>query len=86
MKLIIDIDKEEYDILMLWKDHPIGHSWAERQIIAGIPLDNLREEIEKEVWNDVVVSLDGTDETRIPRLDLDDVLRIIDKYKNEVNE
>lgn len=38
MKLIIDVDKEEYDILMLWKDNPTGLSWAQRRIIEGVPL------------------------------------------------
>ena len=46
-------------------------------------LDKIRAEIKKAVWEDVVVSLDGTDETRIPRLDADDVFEIIDKYKEE---
>lgn len=46
MKLIIDVDKEEYDILMLWKDYPTGLSWAKRLIVAGVPFDNLRDEID----------------------------------------
>lgn len=46
-------------------------------------LDKIRAEIEKAVWEDVVISLDGTDETRIPRLDPDDVFKIIDKYRAE---
>ena len=46
-------------------------------------LDKIRAEIEKAIWEDVVVTLDGTDETRIPRLDPDEVLEIIDKYKAE---
>lgn len=46
-------------------------------------LDKIRAEIEKVVWEDVVVSLDGKDEIRIPRLDPDDVFEIIDKYKAE---
>lgn len=46
-------------------------------------LDKIRAEIEKVIWEDVVVSLDGTDEVRIPRLDPDDVFEIIDKYKTE---
>lgn len=49
-------------------------------------LDKIRAEIEEVVWEDVVVSLDGTDEIRIPRLDPDDVLEIIDKYKVESEE
>jgi hypothetical protein len=44
-------------------------------------LDKIRAEIEKAVWEDVIVSLDGTDETRIPRLDPDDVFEIIDRYR-----
>lgn len=47
-------------------------------------LDKIRAEIEKAVWEDVIVSLDGTDETRIPRLEPDDVFRIIEKYKAEM--
>jgi len=46
-------------------------------------LDKIRAEIEKAVWEDVIVSLDGTDEVRIPRLEPDDVFKIIDKYKEE---
>ena len=46
-------------------------------------LDKIRAEIEKAVWEDVIVSLDGTDEVRIPRLEPDDVFDIIDKYKAE---
>ena len=46
-------------------------------------LDRVKVEIEKAVWEDVVVSLDGTDEVRIPRLVPDDVFEIIDKYKAE---
>lgn len=49
-------------------------------------LDKIRAEIEKVVWEDVVVSFDGTDEIRIPRLDPDDVLQIIDKYKAKESE
>ena len=46
-------------------------------------LDKIRAEIEKAVWEDVIDSFDGTDEVRIPRLDPDDVFKIIDKYKAE---
>ena len=46
-------------------------------------LDKIRAEIEKAVWEDVIVSLDGTDEVRIQRLEPDDVFEIIDKYKAE---
>jgi hypothetical protein len=44
-------------------------------------LDKIRAEIEQAVWEDVVVSLDGTDEVRIPRLDPNDVFKIINKYR-----
>ena len=54
-------------------------------IMNGTPLSNVIDkisaEIEQAVWEDVVVSLDGTDETRIPCLDPDDVFEILDKYK-----
>ena len=46
-------------------------------------LGKIRAEIEEVIWEDVVVSSDGTDEIRIPRLDPDEVLNIIDKYKVE---
>lgn len=46
-------------------------------------LDKIRAEIEKAVWEDVIISLDGTDEIRIPLLEPDDVFEIIDKYKAE---
>ena len=46
-------------------------------------LDKIRSEIKKAIWEDVIVSLDGTDEVRIPCLDPDDVFEIIDKYKAE---
>ena len=46
-------------------------------------LGKIRAEIEKAVWEDVIVSLDGTDEVRIQRLEPDDVFEIIDKYKAE---
>lgn len=49
-------------------------------------LDKIRAEIEKVVWEDVIVSLDGTDEVRIPCLDPDDVFEIFDKYKAESEE
>ena len=57
----------------------IKQKYIEREV-----LDKIRAEIEKAVWEDVVVSLDGTDEVRIPRLDPDDVFEIIDKYKAEI--
>lgn len=44
-------------------------------------LDKIRAEIERAVWQDVIVSPDGTDETRIPCLNPDDVFEIIDKYR-----
>jgi radical SAM superfamily enzyme len=46
-------------------------------------LDKIKTEIKKAIWEDVIVGLDGTDETRIPCLNPDDVLEIIDKYKAE---
>ena len=58
----------------------IKQKYIEREV-----LDKIRAEIEKAVWEDVVVSLDGTDEVRIPRLDPDDVFEIIDKYKAEID-
>ena len=52
-------------------------------LIPASVIDRIRAEIEKAVWEDVIISLDGTDETRIPCLNPDDVFEIIDKYKAE---
>ena len=49
-------------------------------------IDKVRAEIEKAVWEDVIVSLDGMDEVRIPRLEPSDVFKIIDKYRAESEE
>lgn len=43
-------------------------------------LDKIRAEIEKAVWEDTIICLDGSEEVRIPRLDPDDVFEIIDKH------
>lgn len=67
-------------------DLDVNGEWLEYEVdeIDEV-LNKIRAEIEKVIWEDVVVSLDGTDETRIPRLDPDDVFEILDKYtvKNE---
>ncbi len=52
--------------------------WWEQEIRL---FDKIRTEIKEAIWDDVVVSLDGTDETRIPSLNPDDVFEIIDKYR-----
>lgn len=85
MKLIIDISE-----VVKHKVYAYGLSLSPsdkeqliKAIMNGIPLDNLKAEIEKEVWEDVVIPFDGTDEIRIPRLNPDDVFEIIDKYKAE---
>ena len=52
-------------------------------VIERTVLDKIRAEIEKVIWEDVIVSLDGTDEIRIPLLNPDDVFEIIDKYRTE---
>lgn len=58
-------------------------SWWEQEI--GL-FDKIKAEIKEAIWDDVVVSLDGTDETRIPSLTPDDVFEIIDKYRAERSE
>lgn len=79
MKIVIDIPEDYYKAI---KEIPVEQSTADMMIIRnGTPLDKIRAEIKKAVWEDVVVSLDGTDETRISRLDPDDVFKIIDKYR-----
>ena len=46
-------------------------------------IEQIKTEIKKAVWEDTIVSLDGTDEIRIPCLNPKDVFEIIDKYKAE---
>jgi molybdenum cofactor biosynthesis enzyme MoaA len=82
MKLIIEIPEEKYKHIQEEQWLP-NRLLIEKAIANGTPLDDLRAEIEKAVWEDVVVSLDGTDEVRIPRLDPDDVFEIIDKYRED---
>ena len=77
----IPSDENDYDELVAFADTIAGIQTHE--VILVDVLDKIRVEIETAVWEDVVVTLDGTDETRIPRLDPDDVLEIIDKYRAE---
>ena len=65
--------------------YDVSEDCYSRDCLACI-LDKIRAEIKKAVWEDVVVSLDGTDEVRIPRLEPDDVFEIIDKYRGESEE
>ena len=65
------------------KYHYCPNCGEKMQNEINVVLDKIRTEIEKVVWDDIIVSLDGTDEIRIPRLDPDDVFEIIDKYKAE---
>ena len=83
MKLIIDVSEELYKDIQSrdWKNGELVFSDEWKAIHNDTPLDDLRDEIEKAIWEDVVISLDGTDETRIPSLSPDDVFEIIDKYK-----
>lgn len=82
MKLVIEVNKEDYK---RYKEDKVC-SYASA-VLDAVPLnevlDGIKAEIEKSVWEDVIVSLDGTDEVRIPRLEPDDVFEIIDKYKAE---
>ena len=77
MHIVIDISENDYRKV---QDGRASVSMMRKAIRNGTPLDKIRAEIEKAIWEDVVVSLDGTDETRISRLDPDDVFKIIDKY------
>ncbi|MCR4739157.1 MAG: hypothetical protein K5886_02720 [Lachnospiraceae bacterium] len=70
-------DKAKTDTIPTWKAEII-----EKEHIKEV-LDKIRAEIEQVVWEDVVVSLDETNEIRIPRLDPDDVFEIIDKYRED---
>ena len=70
---------EELNNSKIYQEHKLILELLEQEPI----LDKIRAEIEKAVWEDVIVSLDGMDEVRIPRLDPSDVFEIIDKYKAE---
>jgi len=88
MKLVIDIDENIFTRLFDNGSEDYGIRNDDifdmaRAIRLGTPLDKIRAEIEKAVWEDVIVNLDGTDEIRIPILSPDDVFEIIDKYKAE---
>jgi hypothetical protein len=79
-----DERKEELVIFVNGKEHRRKIEDLIEQAKKQEPiLDKIRAEIEKAVWEDVIVSLDGTDEVRIPRLEPDDVFEIINKYKAE---
>ena len=97
IKLIVEIPNDLYSNLSRIQRGSDASQVVLHAVMDGTPLpeghngksdvlDKIRAEIEKEVWNDVVISFDGTDEIRIPRLDPDDVFEIIDKYRNEVSE
>ena len=80
--------EEALDEVKNYENYPNGLSKECRDYILKAleqepVLDKIRTEIEKAVWEDAIVSLDGTDEVRIPRLDPDDVFEILDKYKTE---
>ena len=81
-ELFSEIDDENYQSTISWYDTTLYCAIKDGTPLADM-LDMMRAEIEKAVWEDVIVSLDGTDEVRIPRLDPDDVFEIIDKYKAE---
>lgn len=66
--------KNQYEI-----DYQQGYDNANEEWLDRI--DKMKVEIKKAVWEDTIISLDGTDEVSIPRLDPDDVFEIIDKYK-----
>lgn len=83
MQIVIKISEDDYRKV---QEGRASVSMMRKAIRNGTPLDKIRAEIEKAVWEDVVVSLDGTDEVRITRLDPDDVFDIIDKYKAESEE
>lgn len=76
----IDFDKQAEKVI----EETVKSIWGKPPYTEV--LDKIRAEIEKVVWEDVVVSLDGTDEVRIPRLDPDDVFEIIDKYRKGKND
>lgn len=90
VKLIIEIPISDYEWLKkLAKGNtfiPVYDALA-KAFLNGTPLDDVKAEIEKAVWEDVIVSRDGTDEElRIPRLEPDDVFDILDNIGKTESE
>lgn len=74
MKLIIDIDDDTYKDIKKGKVYSSFRDVPQESVLAianGIPLDKIRAEIEFEV------------DHRTNMLCAEDVLQIIDKYRNE---
>ena len=82
------VSRESYEHeYFLRKEFEIKIDKLQRQLKKQtMQVDKIKAEIEKAVWEDVIISPDGTDEIRIPLLEPDDVFEIIDKYKVESEE
>lgn len=74
MKLIIEIDEEEYQNIVDNVEYIPSHAFT--AIRNGIPLEQIRAEIEKVFCMSVV-----TNELRTPMEVKTEILQIIDKYR-----
>ena len=79
MKLIIDIPEEEYNHLKRTNDYSIEHT---RYIYNGIPLDEMRDEFIKRYPRNYAGELELGGRSCV--FSLNEVLRIIDKYKEGI--
>lgn len=83
MKLIIDIDKQHFELLQVAVASGMGDN-VQKIIVQGIPLDNLRAEIDAiethgQIDEHTLFIRSGQEVKKL-------TLEIIDKYRNEVDE
>ena len=78
MKLIIEIDEQHFELLQMAVMNGMGDN-AQKIIAQGIPLDNIRDEIE-EVLTDYIIGEQDTPTAKKMFKVMDKVLEIIDKH------
>ena len=78
MKLIIDIPDKDYEEIMSDKKYqPRNLSWFERRIANGIPLDDIKAEIQKALDEDKATD---TENAKVQAIALMWCLEVIDKH------
>lgn len=91
MKLIIDIPEEKYKTIQEGMYCGMLDADLYRDIKNGIPLDNLRAEIERAADKQFQIAMGVSDlNERYTHIQMENAYRhslnIIDKYRNEVSE